>query len=165
MINISRVWGSFRKIFSSCCWTAAGSTIAFFLTKNLALSLPGCIAAALGFPWLQLGHFRFKRLQKWQINSSVTLSRALRFDSSSDEAETNTSLSDREEVMMFHFYIKACNIECTRLEGRSGSTSFSYTFAAMHRLSYLREKWKCCSCLRCIWLSAFLLSGIVCWWR
>jgi len=75
-----------------------------FLIVNLTLPLPRCIAV-VGFPWLQLGHFRFKRLPKWQINSSVTLSRALRFDSSSDEAETNTSLSDREEVMMFHFYM------------------------------------------------------------
>lgn len=95
------------------------------LNNSVAEPFTGCIAAALGFPWLQLGHFRFKRLPKWQINSSVTLSRAPRFDSSSVEAETNTSLFDREEVMMFHFYIKLCKIECAGLEGRSGSTSFS----------------------------------------
>lgn len=120
-----------------------------FFTMNLTLSLLSCIAVATGFPWLQLGHFRFKRLPKWQINSSLTLSRALRFDSSSDEAETNTCLSDREEVMMFHFNIKPCKIECAGLEGRSGNTSFSQTSAATHKLSYWRKKKrKCCSCVR-----------------
>lgn len=111
------------------------------LTINLTLALPDCIAAAEGFPRLQLGHFRFKRHPKWQINFFMTLSRAPRFNSSSDEAETNSPLSDREEVMMFQFHIEPCTMELAGLEGRSGSISFNLGSAG-YTTGYLERKMK-----------------------
>lgn len=77
----------------------------------------------------------------------MTLSRAPHFNSASDEAETNSSFSDREEVMTFHLDIELHTIELRTIElarhkGRSGSISISLSLVGYTSPIFLERKMK-----------------------